>query len=176
MYRPRSSNRLLCEDERCVVMHKDLDIVHDCTEYPNQCDYEISYKDGYSSMGVLLTDKFSLPMSNYRPNLAFGYIQTHRNTLHCIAWNRCSSLFICAHMHAAADMTSKVIKKSWTWTASLGSGRGTGDLVSQLKQQGLITENVVGHCLSSHGGGYLFFVGDVPSTSVTWLPMLQEYT
>ena len=58
----------------------------------------------------------------------------------------------------------------------LGIGRGTGDLVSQLKQQGLITENVVGHCLSSHGGGYLFFGGDVPSTGVTWLPMVQEYT
>ncbi|KAI4997629.1 hypothetical protein ZWY2020_052971 [Hordeum vulgare] len=59
----------------------------------------------------------------------------------------------------------------------LGIGRGMGDLVSQLKQQGWITENVVGHCLSSLGGGYLFFGGDnVPSTGVTWLPMLQEYT
>ncbi|KAM3293612.1 hypothetical protein ACQJBY_036887 [Aegilops geniculata] len=147
VYRPRPSNRVPCEDERCAVMHKDLGTVHDCTEHPDQCDYDINYKDGYSSMGVLLTDKFSLPMRNDRPNLAFG----------------------CGYDQQGEQEELEV-------DGILGIGRGTGDLVSQLKQQGLITENVVGHCLSSHGGGYLFFGGDVPSTGVTWLPMVQEDT
>ncbi|KAK1646531.1 hypothetical protein QYE76_064336 [Lolium multiflorum] len=55
--------------------------------------------------------------------------------------------------------------------------RGTGDFTSQLKQQGIITENVVGHCISIHGGGFLFFGGDsnmVPTSGITWLPMAQR--
>lgn len=57
----------------------------------------------------------------------------------------------------------------------LGIGRGTGDLASQLKQQGMITENVIGHCLGIQGGGYLFFGGEeVPSSVVTWVPMVSN--
>jgi hypothetical protein len=56
----------------------------------------------------------------------------------------------------------------------LGLGRGSVSLVSQLKQQG-ITKNVVGHCLSTNGGGFLFFGDDVvPSSRVTWVPMAQR--
>jgi len=54
----------------------------------------------------------------------------------------------------------------------LGLGRGSVDLVSQLKHSGAVSKNVIGHCLSSKGGGYLF-IGEenVPSSHVTWVPM-----
>lgn len=52
----------------------------------------------------------------------------------------------------------------------LGLGRGKSSLISQLNSQGLV-RNVVGHCLSAQGGGYIFF-GDVyDSSRLTWTPM-----
>lgn len=54
----------------------------------------------------------------------------------------------------------------------LGLGRGSVDLVSQLKHKGAISKNVMGHCLRRKGGGYLFFGEEhVPSSHVTWVPM-----
>jgi len=54
----------------------------------------------------------------------------------------------------------------------LGLGRGSVDLVSQLKRNKIITKNVFAHCLSSKGGGYLS-IGDenVLSPPVSWVPM-----
>ena len=54
----------------------------------------------------------------------------------------------------------------------LGLGRGSVDLVSQLKHSGAVSKNVIGQYLSSKGGGYLF-IGEenVPSSHVTWVPM-----
>jgi hypothetical protein len=60
----------------------------------------------------------------------------------------------------------------------LGIGKGRRDFVSQLKLQGMIDENVLGHCLGIHGGGFLFFGRDrdrIPSAGVTWFPMVKEY-
>lgn len=56
----------------------------------------------------------------------------------------------------------------------LGLGNGKTGVVSQLKEQG-ITRNVMGHCLSRKGGGFLFFGDDlVPYSKVTWAPMLRS--
>jgi hypothetical protein len=54
----------------------------------------------------------------------------------------------------------------------LGLGRGSIDLVSQLKNNKIITKNVFAHCLSSKGGGYLS-IGDenVLSSPANWVPM-----
>lgn len=54
----------------------------------------------------------------------------------------------------------------------LGLGNGKSGILSQLTSLGLI-RNVVGHCLSGRGGGFLFF-GDhlVPSSGVSWTPIL----
>ncbi|CAD6254427.1 unnamed protein product [Miscanthus lutarioriparius] len=54
----------------------------------------------------------------------------------------------------------------------LGLGRGSVDLVSQLKHSGAVSKNVIGQYLSSKGGGYLF-IGEenVSSSHVTWVPM-----
>jgi hypothetical protein len=72
LYRPTWSNKVLCEDERCVAVHWDVGFKHDCTNYPNQCNYLSGYLGRESSLGVLLTDKFSLPTTNDRLNFALG--------------------------------------------------------------------------------------------------------
>lgn len=57
----------------------------------------------------------------------------------------------------------------------LGLGNGKASILSQLTQMGL-TRNVVGHCLSSRGGGFLFFGDDfVPSSGITWTAKSQDY-
>ena len=56
----------------------------------------------------------------------------------------------------------------------LGLGNGRASILSQLNSKGLI-RNVVGHCLSGTGGGFLFF-GDqlIPQSGVVWTPILQS--
>lgn len=55
----------------------------------------------------------------------------------------------------------------------LGLGTGKSSIVGQLGEMGL-TRNVVGHCLSSQGGGFLFFGSDlVPSSGIIWTPILS---
>lgn len=54
----------------------------------------------------------------------------------------------------------------------LGLGPSSVSLVSQLKNHKIITKNVIGHYLSTKGGGFLFFGEEsVPSSDVTWVPM-----
>ncbi|CAM0151725.1 unnamed protein product [Urochloa decumbens] len=56
-----------------------------------------------------------------------------------------------------------------------GLGRGSVDLVSQLKQQKIITQNVIGHCFNSKGGGFRIIGKDVPSSShISWVPMSKN--
>lgn len=57
----------------------------------------------------------------------------------------------------------------------LGLGKGKSSIVSQLSSQGLV-RNVVGHCFSRRGGGFLFFGDDVyDSSKVVWTPMSSDY-
>lgn len=58
----------------------------------------------------------------------------------------------------------------------LGLGKGKSSIVTQLHNRGLI-RNVVGHCLSGRGGGFLFFGNDVYDTSspIVWTPMSTDY-
>ena len=58
----------------------------------------------------------------------------------------------------------------------LGLGKGKSSIVSQLHSQKLI-RNVVGHCLSGRGGGFLFFGDDLyDSSRVVWTSMSSDYT
>ncbi|XP_078433820.1 eukaryotic aspartyl protease family protein isoform X5 [Wolffia australiana] len=51
----------------------------------------------------------------------------------------------------------------------LGLGSGGAGALAQLSAQGL-ARNVVGHCLSRSGGGFLFFGGDLfPATGFSWV-------
>lgn len=53
----------------------------------------------------------------------------------------------------------------------IGLGNGKVSILSQLSRLGL-TRNVVGHCLSGQGGGFVFFGDDlVPSLGVVWTSM-----
>lgn len=56
----------------------------------------------------------------------------------------------------------------------LGLGTGKSSIISQLRDQGL-TRNVIGHCYSGRGGGYLFLGDDlIPSSGVVWTPMSRN--
>ncbi|XP_066339468.1 aspartic proteinase Asp1-like isoform X2 [Miscanthus floridulus] len=148
LYRPTANSLVPCANALCTALHSGQGSSNKCPS-PKQCDYQIKYTDSASSQGVLINDNFSLPMrsSNIRPGLTFGCgydQQVGKN----------------GAVQAVTD-------------GMLGLGRGSVSLVSQLKQQG-ITKNVLGHCLSTNGGGFLFFGDDiVPTSRVTWVPMAR---
>lgn len=62
-------------------------------------------------------------------------------------------------------------QKSSVIDGILGLGMGRVGFVAQLKVCRMITKDIIGHCLSINGGGYLF-VGDYNlPTGITWAPM-----
>ncbi|TVU26195.1 hypothetical protein EJB05_28732, partial [Eragrostis curvula] len=143
---PPSYTLVPCVAPLCDALHQDLDTTKHCTG-TDQCDYKLTYADG-ASTGVLVTEKFSLPMTKAqddRPRLAFG----------------------CGY-----DQGVGSAGKTTAVDGILGLGQSSVDLVSQLKDLKIITKNVIGHCFSTKGGGYLFFGEDnVPSSDLSWVPM-----
>ncbi|KAG5019067.1 hypothetical protein AAZX31_06G109300 [Glycine max] len=147
LYKP-NGNLVKCGDPLCKAIQSAPN--HHCAGPNEQCDYEVEYADQGSSLGVLLRDNIPLKFTNgslARPILAFGcgYDQKHVG-------------------HNPSASTAGV----------LGLGNGKTSILSQLHSLGLI-RNVVGHCLSERGGGFLFF-GDqlVPQSGVVWTPLLQS--
>ncbi|XWS44646.1 hypothetical protein CRYUN_Cryun15aG0065900 [Craigia yunnanensis] len=138
LYQP-NNELVVCKDPLCAALHPPGD--YKC-ESPEQCDYEVEYADGGSSLGVLVRDMFSLNYTNgirLNPRLALGcgYDQIPGASYHPL-------------------------------DGILGLGRGKSSVVSQLQSQGLV-RNVVGHCLSGRGGGFLFFGDGLYDFSrVTW--------
>lgn len=57
----------------------------------------------------------------------------------------------------------------------LGLGNGKVNIVSQLRNIG-ITKNVLGHCLSGRGGGFLFFGDDLVPSGIVWTPISSNPT
>jgi hypothetical protein len=184
LYRATPSKLVPCNSPLCDKLHQDLGTTKDCRA-PNQCNYEIENLDGSASLGILLLDRFSLPTANVRTTIAFGYATTQLME-HCMVdahWVLyCSSLLLPFETKASYFC----VVHMWVWPGGegkgegshgltvdgiLGLGRGSVDLVSQLQRQKMITQNVIGHCFSSKGGGSLV-IGDVPSSSrITWVPM-----
>ncbi|GAB2218578.1 hypothetical protein Drorol1_Dr00001805 [Drosera rotundifolia] len=117
-------------------------------ESPEQCDYEVEYADGGSSYGVLVNDIISLNSTSGDRNsrLAFG----------------------CGYDQIPGPSFHPL-------DGVLGLGKGKASIVSQLNAQGL-TKNILGHCLSSQGGGYIF-IGDslFDPSHVTWTPMSRDH-
>uniref|UniRef100_A0A7C8ZDM8 Aspartic proteinase Asp1 n=3 Tax=Opuntia streptacantha TaxID=393608 RepID=A0A7C8ZDM8_OPUST len=144
LYRP-SNDLIPARDPLCAAVQPE----HYRPETPDQCDYEIEYADGGSSLGVLLKDAVPLNFTNGHrrtPRLAIGcgYDQIPGSSFHPL-------------------------------DGVLGLGKGRVSIVSQLSDQGL-TRNVVGHCLSGEGGGYIFFGDDVYDPSrIEWTPMSRDY-
>ncbi|XP_041008183.1 aspartic proteinase Asp1-like isoform X1 [Juglans microcarpa x Juglans regia] len=141
-----TNNLVACKDPLCKSLHPTGD--YKC-ETPEQCDYEIDYADGVSSMGFLVKDLFSLNLTNgghLRPHLALG-----------CGYDQSPSLF----SHPSDGI--------------LGLGKGKSSIISQLSSQGLV-RNVVGHCLSGRGGGYFFFGNDLYDASrVVWTSMSRDH-
>ncbi|VFR00988.1 unnamed protein product [Cuscuta campestris] len=143
LYKP-NNDLVGCKDPLCTSLQSSE---HKC-ETLEQCDYEVQYADGASTLGVLLTDSFSFHLTNgieIEPTLAIG----------------CGYDQVAGHSYHPVD-------------GVLGLGKGPTSILSQLKKMGLV-RNVVGHCLSGKGG-YLFFGDQVYDASqVVWAPMLRDY-
>ncbi|RLM70154.1 hypothetical protein C2845_PM17G03750 [Panicum miliaceum] len=72
LYRPTRSKLVPCADPLCDALHHDLGTTKNCRDAVHQCDYEIAYLDGSTSLGVLLRDKFSLPTGRAPKDSPFG--------------------------------------------------------------------------------------------------------
>lgn len=145
LYKP-SNDLIHSEDPLCAAMQTE----HRRCESFEQCDYEVEYADGGSSLGVLLRDVIPLNFTDgikRSPRLAIG----------------------CGYNQFPGSSYSPL-------DGVLGLGKGKVSIVSQLSDQGL-TRNVVGHCLGGKGGGYVFFGDDVydPSRTV-WTPMSRSHS
>ncbi|XP_058097485.1 aspartic proteinase Asp1-like [Magnolia sinica] len=145
LYTPVKNKLVFCKDPLCASIRTLSP--YRCEKPLDQCDYEIEYADQGSSVGVLMRDTFLLHMANgsiVQPSLAFG----------------------CGY-----DQQSPSASSTSLTDGVLGLGNSNSGIVSQLRDLGLV-KNVIGHCLSGRGGGYLFF-GDsiMPSSGVTWTPM-----
>ncbi|KAL3502356.1 hypothetical protein ACH5RR_036805 [Cinchona calisaya] len=143
LYRP-TNDLVVCKDPLCASLHTGD---YKC-DNPEQCDYEVEYADGGSSLGVLVKDVFTLNLTSgirLSPRLAFG----------------------CGYDQLPGVSTPPL-------DGVLGLGKGKSSIVSQLQNQGLV-HNVIGHCLSGKGGGFVFFGDDIYDASkVNWTPMSQD--
>ncbi|GFP89828.1 aspartic proteinase asp1, partial [Phtheirospermum japonicum] len=116
------------------------------SSYP--CEYEVNYADGGSSSGILVRDWVHLIFRNgswVSPWIAFG----------------------CGYPSKGEVPIHQPINDG-----VLGLGKGAQGILKQLRDIGVI-RNVVGHCLSTQGGGYLFF-GDIPLPGIAWKQILHD--
>ncbi|XP_009758779.1 aspartic proteinase Asp1 [Nicotiana tabacum] len=146
LYKP-NKNVVMCKDPLCTSLHWPKN--HPCHGLDEQCDYEVAYADRGSSLGVLVKDMFPLRFTNGSivvPHLVFG----------------------CGYSQEVPASTHPPFTDG-----ILGLGNGKSSIVSQLSGLGLI-RNVVGHCLSGQGGGFLFFGDDIlPSSGIAWTPIVR---
>nr|XP_045089779.1 aspartic proteinase Asp1-like [Aegilops tauschii subsp. strangulata] len=151
LYKPTKSKLVPCADPLCTALLGSQSPSNNKCPLPQQCNYQIKYTDTSSSLGMLVTDNLALTLrdsSRVHPSIAFG----------------------CGY-------DQQVGKNGAVQVATdglLGLGRGSVSLVSQLKQQG-VTKNVVAHCLSKNGGGFLYFGDDIVSTSRVTHLLLPKY-
>ncbi|KAK4433710.1 Aldehyde dehydrogenase [Sesamum alatum] len=147
LYKP-NRNLITCPDPICASLHGPGN--HNCPTPEEQCDYEVEYADHGSSLGVMVKDSFPLKFSNgtiVAPLLAFG----------------------CGYDQEVIDASHVPYTDG-----VLGLGIGKSSILAQLRDMGL-TRNVVGHCLSGQGGGYLLFGdGFLPTSGIVWTPIMSQ--
>lgn len=150
LYNPRKAKMVDCRLPVCARVQQGG--AYECNGAAKQCDYDVEYADGSSTMGVLMEDTLTVFLTNgsrsqTKAIIGCGYDQ--QGTL--------------AKTPASAD-------------GVIGLSSSKVALPAQLAEKGII-KNVIGHCLAggSNGGGYLFF-GDelVPSWGMTWTPMMGK--
>ncbi|XVE55305.1 hypothetical protein DITRI_Ditri03aG0148200 [Diplodiscus trichospermus] len=148
LYKPEKHILVRCDHPSCGVVH--FPESPRCETPDDQCDFEVSYVDHGSVLGVVVTDHFSLRLMNgslIRPRLTFG----------------------CAY-----DLKNPGPYPPPSTDGVLGLGNGKASILSQL-QSFDFTRNVLGHCISGKGGGFLFLGDDiVPSSGVSWIPMSAD--
>ncbi|GKB35874.1 aspartic proteinase Asp1-like protein isoform X1 [Tanacetum coccineum] len=145
-YKP-NKDRVACVDPLCASVH--WPETHSCNSPKDQCDYEVQYADSgiFHYFGLFAKTRFRAIYINWncnKPRLAFG----------------------CGYDQEVQESMDPPFTDG-----ILGLGVGKASILRQLYELG-VTRNVVGHCLSTQGDGYLFF-GDelIPSSGVTWTPM-----
>ncbi|OWM85106.1 aspartic proteinase Asp1-like isoform X2 [Punica granatum] len=146
LYKP-NNNLVHCKDLLCSAIRTTGN--EPCKTPHDQCDYDIEYADHCSSLGVLVNDHFTFPLTNnsiLSPRLAFG-----------CGYNQ----------HIPGSISPPPT------AGVLGLGNGKTSIMTQLHGLGVI-RNVLGHCLSTKGGGFLFF-GDhpAPPSKISWVPMFN---
>ncbi|XVF64531.1 hypothetical protein PTKIN_Ptkin09bG0176500 [Pterospermum kingtungense] len=148
LYKPVKNNFLACKSPICAALHSLK--AHQCKNPNEKCGFQVEYADHGSVLGAVVSDNIPLRLVNgsfSSPLLAFG----------------CGYRIQNRGPHPPPP-TAGV----------LGLGKSKASISSQLSGMG-ITQNVVGHCLSGQGGGFLFFGADfVPKSGMTWAPMLQN--
>ncbi|KAL0369270.1 UNVERIFIED_CONTAM: Aspartic proteinase Asp1 [Sesamum calycinum] len=156
LYKP-NRNLITCQDPICTSLHGPGNH-HPCQTPEEQCDYEVEYADHGSSLGVLVKDSFPLKFSNgtvVAPLLAFG--------------EQLIIGLICGYDQEVIDAGHVPYTDG-----VLGLGIGKSSILAQLRDMGL-TRNVVGHCLSGQGGGYLLFGdGFLPTSGIVWTPIMSQ--
>ncbi|GER37730.1 eukaryotic aspartyl protease family protein [Striga asiatica] len=141
LYEPKS-NLVSCTHPVCTSLQGPDN--PDCRDPNKQCDYKIDYADYGSSLGVLVKDSVSLNLTDgavVAPQIVFG----------------------CGYNQEVIDLANRPFTDG-----VLGLGLGNSNILSQLRALG-VTRNVVGHCFSGQGGGFLFFGDDfLPKSGITW--------
>ncbi|KAL8482204.1 hypothetical protein ACS0TY_027802 [Phlomoides rotata] len=146
LYKPKK-NIVTCQDPLCASLQGPADLLERCPTPQEQCDYQVDYADNGSSLGVLVKDVFPFKFTNgstVAPQLAFG----------------------CGYNQEVQDLNHLPYTDG-----VLGLGLGKSSILAQLRTMGL-ARNVVGHCLSGQGGGFLFFGDDfLPDSGIVWKPI-----
>ncbi|KAL4022769.1 hypothetical protein IC575_016514 [Cucumis melo] len=146
LYKPHN-NVVRCGEPLCAALFSASK--SPCKNPNDQCDYEVEYADHGSSIGVLVKDPVPLRLTNgtiLAPNLGFGcgYDQHNGGS-------------------QSPPLTAGV----------LGLGNSKATMATQLSALSHV-RNVLGHCFSGQGDGFLFFGGDlVPSSGMSWMPILR---
>ncbi|XP_059077323.1 aspartyl protease APCB1-like isoform X2 [Cryptomeria japonica] len=150
-YKPQPRSGVSCEHPLCEPVQKASRGNYECKSSSEQCDYDIRYADRGFSLGFLIRDSFWVRLTN-------GTII------------RTGSVFGCGYYQYVS------LEGTQATDGVLGLSNGIASLPSQWQRQGLIN-NVIGICIAGGGkkGGYMFFGDDhVPTSSMTWVPLLCE--
>ncbi|XP_062228657.1 aspartyl protease APCB1-like [Phragmites australis] len=147
LYRPARGNIIPSSDSFCQEFPGNLK--PGGTGSPNQCDYDLIYADGSSSLGVHARDNMQLITEDgERKNLDI--------------------VFGCGY-----DQQGNLLASLANTDGILGLSGVTKSLPAQLASKGIIS-NVFGHCMTTDpsGGGYLFLGDDyIPKWGMTWVPI-----
>ncbi|KAM3206481.1 hypothetical protein ACQJBY_061915 [Aegilops geniculata] len=151
-YEPnRHHKKVMCGDQFCTALQKDLPHYPEpgCDHrHPHECHYHIQYVGGMSSEGFIVNDTVSVnvlspSLPSKRVQIFFGF---------------------------GCGCNQKPLKDSPV-DGVLGLGMGRVGFVAQLKAHNVIRKDIIGHCLSIDGGGYLFVGEHSMPSHITWAPM-----